>query len=91
MRLIDADALVIPKYEECNNPFIDGFHQGKVDAIVEARSLAPTVDAVEVVRCKDCTEYGMCPIYYFHLKSPNGFCSNGKRKEGSKTDGKDEE
>ena len=54
MRLIDADALVIPKYEECNNPFIEGFHQGKVDAIVEVKSLMPTVDAVEVVRCKDC-------------------------------------
>ena len=46
MRLIDADAL---KAEWQN-----GFYKKIVDALMDD---APTVDAVEVVRCKDCLRY----------------------------------
>lgn len=60
---------------------------------------APDVDAVEVVRCKDCqscdicyprkdigkeAEKGyFCKIYKLY-KKPTAFCSSGKRKEGAK-------
>ena len=53
---------------------------------------APTVDAVPVVRCRDCKRYqhevgddeyalGWCPFITIHLVSRNEFCSWGKRKE----------
>ena len=38
---------------------------------------APTVDAVEVVRCKDCKEYKYC----FLLPNDDDYCSKGERKE----------
>ena len=57
---------------------------------------APTVDAVEVVRCKDCrdcemcypekqigreaTQAWLCKRYKMYRK-PDDFCSCGKRKE----------
>ena len=49
----------------------------------------PTVDAVEVVRCKDCKhycDYGRvwdCRKYEgMHLPNDNDFCSYGERREG---------
>lgn len=48
---------------------------------------APTVDAVEVVRCKDCAiRYDACPRvirvggYISFVTEDNDFCSGGKRK-----------
>ena len=35
----------------------------------------PTVDTVEVVRCRDCVHFGEC------LVTENDYCSKGKRKE----------
>ena len=55
---------------------------------------APVVDAVEVVRCKDCKHYKdrMCELignimdgYYhgtFDVKRPDDFCSYGVKKGG---------
>ena len=49
---------------------------------------APTVDAVEVVRCKDCKHcrrdaYGLwCFNDYEHSLQPDDFCSYGERREG---------
>ena len=40
-RLIDANALTVPERKEAGDPFIDGFQQGKIDAIIEVRTLAP--------------------------------------------------
>ena len=52
----------------------------------------PYVDAVEVVRCKDCKYYdsfnngrnGMCCIHIdaFKVFYPNDYCSYGERKDG---------
>lgn len=54
----------------------------------------PAVDAVEVVRCKDCKNYrgGVCTKityimdrYYdgtFEMKSPDDFCSSGEKMDG---------
>ena len=43
----------------------------------------PTVDAVEVVRCKDCKhlfEDNGCPLRYFKTHREDDFCSYGERK-----------
>ena len=45
---------------------------------------APTVDAVEVVRCKDCGHYheNVCPIWCYTETKPDDFCSYGEGREG---------
>ena len=76
-RLIDANALI----KEAN---ADGAY-GYVDAKQIAD--APTVDAVEVVRCKDCrhmekSQYGRyCQIWgMYNGHGDDGFCCYGERK-----------
>lgn len=55
---------------------------------------APTIDAVPVVRCKDCKHYdmGVCLKIYsdgnvhpeaWQSRRPDDFCSYGERKEGA--------
>ena len=85
-RLIDANALMA-YMEECSEG-LDKYYCGYAKSFVDN---APTVDAVEVVRCKDCKHFtegmavGMCkrvpdkpiiPVVYDH------FCSYGERREG---------
>ena len=58
-------------------------------AVLVALLKSPTIDAVPVVRCKDCKEYknGECehPVAYgmgsVLRPEPNDFCSYGERKE----------
>lgn len=80
-RLIDANELI----KEANE---DGAY-GYVDAKQIAD--APTVDAVEVVRCRECKH---CDPENYHCDHPMGtaaplkrkpddFCSYGERKEGA--------
>lgn len=84
-RLIDADLLTIYKYEydifeevSPQTAYKEGWNNA-IDAIIEN---APTVDAVEVVRCKDCQHYWKnkpsedVPVC---LASPkdDAFCSEG--------------
>ena len=82
-QLIDANALI----KEAN---ADGAY-GYVDAKQIAD--APTVDAVEVVRCKDCKYwqdnndgYPHEECRWVHEETPDAddFCSYGERKEGDK-------
>lgn len=65
----------------------------KVVAIpVDVIERAPAVDAVEVVRCRDCEHwfekendqdmFGFCYLYLVWMRSYD-FCSCGERKEGS--------
>ena len=75
MRLIDADAL--PRFGNRKGLI----HSGDVDN-------APTVDAVEVVRCKDCKwfepedEDGDCWCYYDNdTTCRDGYCSMGEKKD----------
>ena len=85
-RLIDADVLI----DEANS---DGAY-GYVDAKQIAD--APTVDAVEVVRCKDCKYYkpqkksahwensvNYCNRIVTIKVQPYDFCSYGEQKEGA--------
>lgn len=49
----------------------------------------PSVDAVEVVRCRECKYlmfsdcYGECSKGYLGIVRPDDFCSYGERKEGA--------
>ena len=80
-RLIDANAL-IAEY--------DRVHIGEPG---KARKLivdAPTVDAVEVTRCRDCKYHEDTPVIgfvhcrlYDRIMRYNDFCSYGKREGGS--------
>lgn len=74
-RLIDANALI----KEAND---DGAY-GYVDAKQIAD--APTVDAVEVVRCRECKYHNKppCPMRLsFNWTEDDDFCSYGEREEG---------
>ena len=75
MRLIDADALI----KETNEEGAYGY--------VDAKQIAdaPTVDAVEVVRCKDCKYYDgkwLCKICGVPSRKPYDFCCYGEQKDG---------
>lgn len=64
MRLIDADALV----HEINKDF----HDPKIDCLIHA---APTVDAVPVVRCKDCKHWNRLPrLWWDEPGRTDGYC-----------------
>lgn len=80
MRLIDADALLtkrkMSKYYHLPNgdiavPIIDIEH-------------APPVDAVPVIRCRDCNEYQQnfhwCKLHDGEMQ-PTDYCSYGERRE----------
>ena len=82
-RLIDANALLAcfeAEYKQSTYPY---FH---MDEIADEIIKAPTVDAVEVVRCKDCEmtrQYkgGLwCDCNEFYVDD-EGFCSSGARKD----------
>ena len=84
-RLIDANALI----KEANAEGAYGY--------VDAKQIAdaPTVDAVPVVRCRDCKwyqirrwndtkpEYDCRKTHALLDVSPEDFCSYGERKEGA--------
>lgn len=83
MRLIDADALK----KAIDIPFLDNMRLGKII------NDAPTIDAVEVVRCKECVHMEMMDKtlndvrYVFCNKSKqhrfmpsDGYCSYGERR-----------
>ena len=92
-RLIDAEKLAEYKASDVSEIMV--WQQGWNDAIDTIMNEEPTVDAVPVVRCKDCEfgepngQYG-CKCYHHklyetHEMSPNDFCSKGKRKEDAET------
>ena len=47
-------------------------------------SQQPTVDAVEVVRCKDCWHHNSCGIEQAALAPIGFFCALGERKDDAK-------
>ncbi len=86
MRLIDADEAIINF----------GFEWDDIsptrDEFVAFLKKQPTIDAVPVVRCKDCIrrydtdECPMCFLIegkYYEYTNGNGFCDRGERKEGA--------
>ena len=94
-RLIDANAipkLFEKKYEETQQRILDGetYLDTLAEGVTEADDVIqamPTVDAVEVVRCKNCKYYcngWHCNLYLnvSHETKPDDFCSYGERREG---------
>lgn len=79
MRLIDADKMRKDWLENGENEYVYD-----TNAVLESIDEQPTVDAVEVVRCKDCKHlmfsdmYGECGRGYMGIVSPDDFCSYGK-------------
>lgn len=85
-RMIDANALIdwLTKHNGFRGNCEDCTDIDCVDCIIEnAIKNAPTVDAVEVVRCKDCVHYDGegCLLTYGEFE-PNSmdFCSYGERR-----------
>ena len=99
MRLCDLDEIKIQvkrQYEDCH-----GYSGNKKaiyrEAILAVRSIlhsAKAIDAVPVVRCKDCKHYGTadfdgnilcgCTLHSAMVDiTPDSFCSYGARKEGA--------
>ena len=90
MRLIDANrAMEIVRDQRIAHP--NAYHLTNYATLILQE--APTVDAVEVVRCKDC-KYGevddadfhdqyLCNISGSDWNCGNHFCSYGERKEGA--------
>ena len=78
-RLIDANALLA--LVKKNALYL--YHM-----IAPILCLCPTVDAVEVVRCKDCKHWtmGYCNNFAYYDYEPttneDDFCSYGERREG---------
>ena len=73
--LIDRAALFANCYI-LEADYDDGIEPRRAYAIsIESVRNAPTVDAVEVVRCRDCVHFGEC------LVTENDYCSKGERKE----------
>ena len=83
-RLIDADrALEIVRDQGVAHP--DAYHLTNYATLILRE--APTVDAVEVVRCKDCAvphnKYTGCPELNGLVTPPDFYCPFGERKEGA--------
>ena len=90
MRLIDADALIenlelLAKHEE-------SFKQSVILGVVHTIKAQNAVDAVKIVRCKDCKYWHEDTVscgYISYGEAPervnwyaNDFCSYGERKDG---------
>lgn len=91
MRLIDADALPKLLDAEYNQTMkliwegekhLDNLAEGFTEASHIAKYIAPTVDAVEVVRCKDCYQSVVIGnvlhcTYWSKDTDENGYCHEG--------------
>lgn len=91
-RLIDADKIVngIALYMT-ENAYLNDTPLDVLKMVANWITDAPTVDAVEVVRCRDCAKDGLftCPICFIENKtlhfinhSPDLYCGEGERKDG---------
>ena len=75
-------------YETCNpTEYMRGYERGVMDTYTVA-VVQPQVDAVEVVRCKDCKHFtaGYCcrdikGRSQMHYMGEDAFCSYGERRE----------
>lgn len=82
-RYIDADALLSKgHFVVRTNDFGERF------VTVEEINKMPTVDAVQVVRCKECIEYrdsvGACHYFNYEPTDEMDFCSHGILAEGER-------
>lgn len=89
MKLIDADTVVTIQVYNDMTEETDTKKMTVADAIDEwsDEGCPPTVDAVEVVRCKECRYYEsenhncVDEMGYARIWEENDFCSFGERRE----------
>ena len=87
MRTIDADKFILALMDASLSSVDE-------DTILDLVDSIPTVDAVPVVRCKDCKDWGPgtggIPICWetYEPMPPDGFCSIGERKDGGIVNGR---
>ncbi len=103
MRLIDADNITGAKFHGLPYTHIvprdvklESYMLGWNDAIDAIVEVEPTIDAVEVVRCKDCKWWGRDVTYKDGSKAidckkgwsgdANGYCYRAERKDGDSDD-----
>ena len=91
MRLIDVDALGVGR---CSKDVLPEAYCAGWNGLIDLIEKAPTVDAVPVVRCRECKNYVivdefeggkryMCLVNHFSYLDNDGdnqFCSYGERK-----------
>lgn len=90
-RLIDANAFLKDILTAGIGKTIIEYSESDIGYMIRKR---PTVDAVEVVRCRDCNhcdpENHHCDHYMGTVaplsRKPDDFCSYGERKEGADND-----
>lgn len=92
-RLIDADELKEYLEEAYDAGCIDKYYNQRrrtiFDEVLDCVDEQPTVDAVQVIRCKDCkhfdTDTGKKGYYFCPMldtfRRPEGYCDLAERKE----------
>ena len=97
-QLIDREALLSFEKIDAELCASCGEHHTAEDIIMMIKT-APTIDAVPVVRCRECKysrinhlmkkdilsceNIDVCGEEYLFERNPNDFCSYGERKEGT--------
>ena len=90
MRLIDADRLSEAIYDNVPAPYEDA-SWAKENCLAEIEA-AQTVNAVPVVRCRECKHHHDCDTHFcdaLGMDCPDDsefFCSYGKRRGGADND-----
>lgn len=95
-KLIELDAaldalreVIVPQKDiGFGDELTDGYNDGIKMAVTVVSEL-PTVDAVPVVRCKDCKffSHGYCRFHDAKFVRPDGYCYWGERKDGDHAEG----
>ena len=95
-RLIDADALGVGR---CSKDILPAAYCAGWNGLIELIEKAPTIDAVPVVRCRECKHWkpsgskagnSFSDMEYIggceftkYCRRESDFCSYGERKEGA--------
>ena len=86
MSLINREVLLSFEKMDADLCATCGEHHTAEDVIMMIKT-APTVDAVPVVRCRECKHLGFCgDATNLEVMGFYGYCSRGERKEGADND-----
>ena len=86
MKLIDADELGVGR---CSKDILPDAYCAGWNGLIELIEKAPTIDAVPVVRCRECKHHHDCGTHFcdaLGMDCPDDsefFCKYGERKGGA--------